>query len=78
MWQHVLTVRDDELAVGDDDDVSSSVAEGGAHAGVPGNSRGWVSGRPGKPAPVHQHFRRAREEKHDIIIFLCLYLNSTH
>ena len=29
----VLAVGDDELAVGDDDDTSSEVAEGGARAG---------------------------------------------
>jgi hypothetical protein len=29
----VLAVGDDELGVKDDDDVSSEVAEGGAHAG---------------------------------------------
>ena len=29
----VLAVGDDELAVRDDDDASSEVAEGGAHAG---------------------------------------------
>jgi hypothetical protein len=29
----VLAVGDDELAVGDDDDASSEVAEGGARAG---------------------------------------------
>jgi len=38
----VLTVRDNELTVGDDDDALSLVAEGGARAGVPGNSRGWA------------------------------------
>ena len=38
----MLTVGDDELAVGDDNDTLSEVAEGGAHAGVPGNSRRWA------------------------------------
>ncbi len=33
MWQHVLAVGNDELAVGDDDDTSLEVAKGGAHAG---------------------------------------------
>jgi len=33
MWQCVLTVGDNELAMGDDDNASSEVAEGGAHAG---------------------------------------------
>ena len=33
MWQHMLAVGDDKLAVGDDDDTSLEVAEGGAHAG---------------------------------------------
>jgi hypothetical protein len=42
----VLTVGDDELAVGDDDDVLSEVAEGEAHAGVPGNSRGCPTRNP--------------------------------
>jgi hypothetical protein len=32
----VLTVGDNELAVGDDDNASSEVAEGGARAGRPG------------------------------------------
>ena len=31
----VLTVGDDELAVGDDDDVLLEVAKGGPHAGAP-------------------------------------------
>jgi len=38
----VLTVRDDELAVGDNDDMLLEVAEGEAHIGVPGNSHGWA------------------------------------
>jgi len=38
----VLTVGDNELAVGDDDDALSEVADGEAHMGVPGNSRGWA------------------------------------
>ena len=40
----MLTVRDDELAVGDNDDMLSEVAEGGACVGVPGNSCGWAGG----------------------------------
>jgi hypothetical protein len=36
----VLTVGDDELAVGDDDDMLLEVAEGEARVGVPGNSCG--------------------------------------
>ena len=40
---YVLTVGDDELAVGDDDDALSEVAEGEARVGVPGNSRGWAT-----------------------------------
>jgi hypothetical protein len=42
----VLAVGDDELTVRDDDDASSEVAEGGARAGVPGNSRGWATRDP--------------------------------
>jgi len=38
----VLTVGNDELAVGDDDDASSEVAEGGHVWEGPGNSRGWT------------------------------------
>ena len=38
----MLTVGDDELAVGDDNNALSEVAEGGARAGVPGNSCGWA------------------------------------
>jgi len=33
MWQHVLTIGDNELAVGDDNNASSEVAKRGAHAG---------------------------------------------
>jgi len=39
----VLTVGDDKLAVGDDDDVLLEVAKGGAHAEVLGNSRRWAT-----------------------------------
>ncbi len=39
----VLAVGDDELAVRDDDDVSSEVARGRAHVGVPGNSCGGAN-----------------------------------
>ena len=38
----MLTVGNDELAVGDDDDASSEVAEGGHVWEGPGNSRGWT------------------------------------
>ena len=44
MLQHVLAVGDDELAVRDDDDASSEVAEGGHVWVSSGNSRGWISG----------------------------------
>jgi len=43
---YVLTVGDDELAVGDDDDALSEVAEGEARVGVPGNSYGWATCNP--------------------------------
>jgi hypothetical protein len=33
MWQCMLTVGDDELTVGDDNDASLEVAKGGARAG---------------------------------------------
>jgi hypothetical protein len=39
----VLTVGDDELAVRDDDDASSSAAGDGHVRECPGNSRGWAS-----------------------------------
>ena len=42
----MLTVGDDKLAVGDDDDVLLEVAKGGARAGVPGNSHGWAMCNP--------------------------------
>jgi hypothetical protein len=38
----VLTVGDDELAVGDNDDALSEVAKGEARVGVLGNSCGWA------------------------------------
>jgi hypothetical protein len=43
---YVLTVGDDELAVGDDDDALSEVAEGEARVGVLGNSHGWATCNP--------------------------------
>jgi hypothetical protein len=43
MLQHVLTVGDDELAVRDDDDTLSEVAEGGHMRVSLGNSCGWIS-----------------------------------
>jgi hypothetical protein len=58
---YVLTVGDDELAVGDDDDVLSEVAEGEARVGVLGNSRVMGNVQPGKPGPVNWHFRGPRE-----------------
>ena len=42
----MLTVGDDELTVGDNDNVLSEVAKGGAHAGVPGNSYRWAMCNP--------------------------------
>ncbi len=42
MVTYLLTVGDDEVAVGDDDNVLLEVAEEGAHVGVPGNSCGWA------------------------------------
>jgi hypothetical protein len=46
-WDYVvtymLTVGDNELAVGDDDHTLLEVAEGEAHVGVLGNSRGWAT-----------------------------------
>ena len=42
----MLTVGDNELAVGDDNDTLLEVAEGGARAGVPGNSCGWATRDP--------------------------------
>ena len=49
-WDYVvtymLTVGDDELAVGDDDNALSEVAEGEARVGVPGNSCGWATRDP--------------------------------
>jgi hypothetical protein len=40
----VLTVEDDELAVENNDDALSKVAElRERHVGVPGNSRGWAT-----------------------------------
>jgi hypothetical protein len=38
----VLTVSNDELAMRDDDDTSSEVAEGGHVWEGPGNSCGWT------------------------------------
>ena len=46
MVTYMLTVGDNELAVGDDDDTLSEVAEGEAHVGVLGNSRGWATCNP--------------------------------
>ncbi len=39
----MLTVRDNELTVRDDDNVSEEVAEGGHMWESSGNSRGWIS-----------------------------------
>ena len=38
----MLTVGDNELAMGDDDDALSEVAKGEACVEVPGNSCGWA------------------------------------
>jgi hypothetical protein len=43
MVTYVLTVGDNELAVRDDDNMLSEVAEGEARVGVPGNSCGWAT-----------------------------------
>jgi hypothetical protein len=51
----VLTVRNDELAVRDDDDVSSEVAETRAHAGEFQDTHVDGQAQSGKPAPVYQH-----------------------
>ncbi len=72
----MLAVRDNELAVGDNDDASSSVAKSigmcrsaqGTHmVGQPSNlaSRLWFTGD-------------CRNKENDIITISCLYLNSTH
>ena len=47
----MLTVRDNELTVRDDDNVSEEVAEGGHMWESSGNSHGWI----GKPAPIYWH-----------------------
>ena len=39
----VLTVGDDELTVGDDDDTSSEVARGRARVRVPDSLCGWAN-----------------------------------
>ena len=43
MVTYVLTVGDNELAVRDDDNMLSEVAEGEARVGVPGNSCRWAT-----------------------------------
>jgi hypothetical protein len=40
---YVLTVGDNELTVGDDDNVLLEVAKGEACVGVPGNLRRWAT-----------------------------------
>ena len=50
----MLAVSDDELAVRDNDDALSEVAEGGHVREGLGNSRGWTSRRSGRPVPGFQ------------------------
>ena len=54
MRKCVLAVGDDELAVRDDDDASSEVAEGGHVRERSGDSRGWTSRQSGRPVPGFQ------------------------
>ncbi len=72
----VLAVRDDELTVGDNDNVSSLVAEG---IGMCGSAQGThMVGQPGNLASGLQFTRDCGNKENDIITISCLYLNSTH